>query len=168
MSQANSIYHGYLNSPLGTIELCASDSGITSLQFIDSADLEEKCNPSIETCKRQLDDYFKGELSEFTVPIDLQCSDFQQQVLSQVSKIPLGKTTSYSQIAKTMSMPSGSRAIGMANSRNKILIIIPCHRVVGQSGKLVGYAGQLHRKQWLLEHEAKVCGVTRNQLLLQF
>lgn len=164
----SSFYHGYFHSPLGALELCASDRGITSLQFIEEPDLTEDCNQVIQTCKGELEAYFKGGLKEFSVSIDLKCTDFQKQVLSYVSAIPLGATVSYSQIAKTMSMPTASRAIGMANSKNRVLIIIPCHRVVGQGGKLVGYAGELYRKQWLLDHEAKICGITKDQLSFKF
>ncbi|HEX8547042.1 MAG TPA: methylated-DNA--[protein]-cysteine S-methyltransferase [Cytophagaceae bacterium] len=167
MSDSSS-YFGSFNSPLGNINISASDTGITALQFIEQPTLSDEGNEIIEHCKRELNAYFSGILKDFSVPLDLKCSDFQQQVLAHVKTVQLGTTSSYLQVAKTLLMPTASRAIGLANSKNKILILIPCHRIIGSSGSLVGYAGGLERKQWLLAHEAKVCGITRRQLSLQF
>lgn len=168
MNTDSSQYYGYLASPLGFLKIEASNSGIASLSFVEEMDSEEHINDIIRDCKEELDEYFLGARKEFTIPIDIGCSTFQYQILEYVRTIPFGSTTSYSQIARSLSMPKSSRAIGMANSKNKILIIIPCHRIIGQSRTLVGYAGGLSRKHWLLEHEAKVCGVSKDQLLLQF
>ena len=161
-------FYGYYTSPLCVINITASQNGLTSLTFAKEISSEEYLNDIIKDCKKQLEEYFSGNRTYFNIPIDLGCTDFQTRILEYVKTIPYGSTTSYSTIAQLLLMPKASRAIGMANSKNKILIIIPCHRIIGQSGKLVGYAGGLHRKHWLLEHEAKVCGVTKDQLMLQF
>jgi methylated-DNA-[protein]-cysteine S-methyltransferase len=103
---------------------------------------------------RQLDAYFAGELKDFDVPLDVQGTDFQQLVWKQLTAIPYGETWSYGEMAAAIGKPSASRAVGHANGRNPVSIIVPCHRVIGSSGKLVGYGGGLDRKQALLALES--------------
>ena len=106
----------------------------------------------------ELDAYFAGGLREFSVPLDLRGTEFQRQVWELLLSIPYGETRSYGQIASAMGRPKASRAVGQAVGTNPVAIIVPCHRVIGTSGGLVGYGGGLHRKQALLELEAKNLG----------
>ncbi len=110
-------------------------------------------NKLIQQTAKQIDDYFCGKLSEFTIPMAVDGTEFQQQVWSELLKIPYGTTTSYESIAKTIKKPNAQRAVGRANGDNRIAIMIPCHRVIRSDGQLSGYGGGLRRKQWLLDHE---------------
>lgn len=101
----------------------------------------------------QLTAYFAGELKLFELPLTMRGTEFQKRVWTELSNIPFGETVSYSTIAKRIGMPTASRAVGMANAKNPIAIVVPCHRVIGASGTLTGYAGGLDRKRWLLAHE---------------
>lgn len=101
----------------------------------------------------QLQAYFKGRLKQFDVPLAGQGTDFQQRVWQALCDVPFGETASYGEIARAVGQPTASRAVGMANGRNPISIIVPCHRIIGSSGKLVGYGGGLHNKKALLRHE---------------
>jgi methylated-DNA-[protein]-cysteine S-methyltransferase len=147
----------YLKSPIGTIKLTATDDAITSILFeFDTSKKErEKPNEILLECKKQLHEYFSGRRKKFELPLKLTGTGFQKSVWKALQKIPYGKTVSYLDIAKTIGNPKAVRAVGMANSKNRIPIIIPCHRVIGENGKLTGYAGGIWRKQWLLEHEDK-------------
>ena len=106
----------------------------------------------------QLDAYFAGEREDFDLPLALHGTDFQMRVWEQLTRIPYGETISYSQLALRLGDPKLVRAVGLANGRNPVSIIVPCHRVIGADGSLVGYGGGLERKQWLLEHEAVTSG----------
>jgi O-6-methylguanine DNA methyltransferase len=97
--------------------------------------------------------YFKGRRQKFSVPLLLQGTDFQKSVWRQLKKIPFGRTASYAEIAKAIGNPRAFRAVGNANNKNPIPIMIPCHRVIGSDGQLVGFGGGLWRKEWLLSHE---------------
>lgn len=116
----------------------------------------EKETPVLRDAFRQLEKYFAGKLREFTLPLAPHGTPFQQAVWAELQKIPFGQTATYGEIARRVGNPQASRAVGMANNRNPIAIFIPCHRVVGASGKLVGYAGGIDKKQWLLTLEG--CG----------
>ena len=109
----------------------------------------------LKKCCKQLDEYFSGKRKTFDVPLDAKGTKFQKQVWRELQKIPFGKTLSYGDIAKKIKNPKASRAVGGANNKNPIAIVVPCHRVIGANGKLVGYAGGLHRKAWLLKHERR-------------
>ena len=102
----------------------------------------------------QLDAYFAGRLTEFDIPVKLDGTEFQRRVWSQLQAIPYGETISYGELARRVGSPKASRAVGLANGRNPVTIIVPCHRVIGSNGKLTGYGGGLDRKTWLLDHEA--------------
>ena len=106
-------------------------------------------------CKMQLDEYFRGERKTFDLPLAPKGTDFQKKVWNALQKIPYGETKTYGEIAAAVGNPKGARAVGMANNKNPIGIIIPCHRVVGANGKLVGYAGGMDKKEWLLQLERK-------------
>jgi methylated-DNA-[protein]-cysteine S-methyltransferase len=108
---------------------------------------------SMLECLRQLEDYFKGRRQKFDVPLVLEGTDFQKAVWRQLKKIPFGQTASYGDVARAIDRPRAYRAVGNANNKNPVPLIIPCHRVIGSDGKLVGFGGGIWRKQWLLDHE---------------
>lgn len=139
--------------PLGPIEIRASDTGLTSLAFTGQTTHSRRPNAITEACSRQLHAYFQGELTIFDLPLAPCGSEFQRSVWQALQEIPYGETRSYRDLAAAIDRPKAVRAVGAANGRNPIAIIVPCHRVIGANGKLTGYAGGLPRKQWLLQHE---------------
>jgi len=149
-------FTSYFNSPIGTIKLTADENAIVSLSFIseEKSKIEKaRTNKIITECKKQLKEYFAGKRKKFDVPLKLDGTEFQKKVWKQLLKIPYGKTASYGEIARKIKDPKAARAVGGANNKNKIAIIIPCHRVIGADGSLTGYAGGMDIKQWLLDHE---------------
>ena len=146
----------YYESPLGPVKIQASHDAVTSVVLCDKRE-SDSCgdSPILQECVRQLDEYFNGKRKDFDLPIKQQGTAFQQNVWNVLADIPFGKTVSYGDVAKKLNAPKASRAVGAANGKNKVWIIIPCHRVIGANGTLTGYAGGLDRKKWLLEHEAK-------------
>ncbi|ADZ92099.1 methylated-DNA--[protein]-cysteine S-methyltransferase [Marinomonas mediterranea] len=146
-------YNDYFESPLGKIEIKASDKGITQVIFCGEQTTEVIPSPIIDECKSQLHAYFSGQLNDFQLPLDMQGTEFQNRVWRVLTTIPFGKTMSYLDIAEKLNNPKAVRAVGGANGRNPISLIVPCHRVIGSKGTLTGYAGGVARKQWLLEHE---------------
>ena len=156
----------YYESPLGRIEISATDEVISSILFEDSAKKQspklpatEHLSPEIEKCVLQLDDYFSGKQTDFNVRFKHSGSAFQQKVWEELRRIPVGKTISYLELSKRIGNVKAIRAVGTANGCNQIGIIVPCHRVIGADGSLVGYAGDLWRKKWLLDHEQKMVGL---------
>ena len=147
------MYIDYLDSPLGLIDIKASDLGITRVDFVDSITDEIKTNEHTSAAKQQLIDYFAGDLEAFDLALTPKGTDFQQSVWQQLLKIPYGQSASYQDIANELDNPKAVRAVGAANGRNPIGIIVPCHRVIGSNRTLTGYAGGLERKAWLLKHE---------------
>ena len=147
----------YCKSPLGQIKITANSNSITSILFVfDNTEIEpENSNPVLEVCRNQLAEYFTGKRKEFDVKLSQVGTEFQQDVWNQLFNIPFGETVSYDFIARKLGRPRSIRAVGAANGRNQISIIVPCHRVIGSDGNLTGYAGGLWRKKWLLNHEAK-------------
>ena len=147
----------YYNSPLGWVEIRASGDAVASVVLCGERK-NDACNdtPILKECVRQLDEYFNGQRTNFDLPISQQGTAFQQSVWNVLADIPFGKTVSYGNVAKKLNVPKSSRAVGAACGKNKVWIIIPCHRVVGSSGSLTGYAGGLDCKRWLLDHEARV------------
>ena len=148
------LYTTYYSSPLGLIEITGNDEGISAVYFVDERkNNSTKAHPSLKECVYQLDEYFKGIRKEFGLKLNHSGTDFQKRVWEQLLAIPFGKTVSYLDISKKLGDPNATRAVGNANGSNPICIIIPCHRIIGASGKLVGYSGGLWRKEWLLNHE---------------
>lgn len=143
----------YFDSPIGLIEIQSDNGEIISLDFLKEKRYDEKLEPVLAEAKRQLKDYFDGKRKVFDLPLKTTGTEFQNKVWKELTKIPYGKTLSYKDIAVCIGNENACRAVGNANNKNKIAIIIPCHRVVGSNGKLVGYEGGLWRKKWLLEHE---------------
>lgn len=144
-----------IDSPVGLIEIQGTEEFVSSAMFIEKAPLPsaEKAPLLLMDAKRQLLEYFSGSRKEFDIPLQQQGTDFQQKVWAELCKIPFGTTISYLELAKRLGDVKSIRAAGTANGKNKIGIIVPCHRVIGSDGSLTGYAGGMHRKDWLLRHE---------------
>lgn len=150
------------NSPLGRLTLCASDAGLTSIEFSRGLLGTRREHPLLERCKAQLAEYFAGTRTTFDLPLAPAGTPFQQLVWGALGDIPYAETCSYGSIADALGKPTASRAIGMANGKNPLAIIVPCHRVVGANGRLTGYSGGLARKEWLLAHEARYVDAQAN------
>lgn len=151
----------YYHSPIGTILLKAEEEQLTVASFQDDVAVKETGNsssPVLQETIKQLDEYFSGSRKVFELPLHPLGTAFQQNVWDHLLQIPYAETITYLHMAKRIGNVKSIRAAASANGKNPIGIIIPCHRVVGADGKLTGYAGGLHRKQWLLEHEAKMAG----------
>ena len=146
----------YYNSPLGLIEISGKENSITSLYFVEEGlNNQFKSNLYLENCAAQLDEYFNGKRKDFDLKLEPEGSDFQRKVWNELLKIQYGETKSYLQMSKLIGDVLAIRAVANANGKNKISIVIPCHRVIGSNGSLTGYAGGLWRKKWLLQHEQK-------------
>lgn len=147
----------YYKSPIGVLEIVSLVDCIIEINFIsEDINKEEKRKevpPILEEAYKQLDEYFKGERKEFDLKLSLQGTTFQKEVWKELMNIPYGQVATYKQVAVAIGNPKAVRAVGNANNKNKLPIVIPCHRVIGSNGKLVGYAGGLSVKQWLLNHE---------------
>lgn len=143
-----------IKSPLGFTKIVGDIDGITSVTILNS---EEKITDIIpvelEDCVMQLNEYFKGSRKQFNLKLNPQGTNFQQKIWKLLEDIPYNKTLSYLELSKKLGDVKAIRAVANANGKNPIWIIIPCHRVIGSNGSLTGYAGGLHRKKWLLEHE---------------
>jgi methylated-DNA-[protein]-cysteine S-methyltransferase len=151
------IHTAYYYSPIGLIEITGNEDGLLSLYFKDEKiENSTKIHPSLKECVYQLDEYFNGIRKEFGLKLNLQGTEFQKKVWKQLEKIHFGKTKSYLQISKQIGDSNATRAVGKANGSNPISILIPCHRVIGSNGKLIGYGGGLWRKEWLLNHEKNI------------
>jgi len=147
----------YYKSSIGTIEIGSDDDKIVSLYFIENDSKVQ--NPQTEAekiCIAELDAYFEGTLRQFTFPFSWSGTDFQCKVWNELLNIPYGETISYGELSKRIKNPAAVRAMGTANGSNPLSIVVPCHRVIGSNGKLIGYGGGLWRKKWLLEHEKTV------------
>ena len=155
----------YLESPIGRLMLTTDGTALTGLymnlyrnkpsklpglsdEWIQNATIDP-----LPAAARQLKEYFAGKRREFDLPLQMAGTEFQQRVWRELTKIPFGETRSYGQLAKRLNNPNGSRAVGLANGRNPIAIIVPCHRVIGADGSLTGFGGGIERKEWLLSHE---------------
>lgn len=146
--------YGYSYSlPLGILWIYADDKGITGISLREKTEVEKQETPLIRQAAEQLAEYMEGARRSFDVPLNLKGTPFQKSVWAALCDIPYGETRSYKQIAEAVGNPKGCRAVGMANNRNPVMIIVPCHRVIGMNGKLVGYAGGLDVKERLLAME---------------
>ncbi len=149
------INYYFYETIIGYLTISADEQGITDVSFGKRNPVHAVCEetPVIKQAVSELQEYFEGRRQEFTVPLHPQGTDFQLRVWQVLRTIPYGKTWSYKQVATAAGNPNASRAVGMANNRNPIAIIIPCHRVIGANGRLVGYAGGLDVKEKLLQIE---------------
>lgn len=143
----------YYNSPVGELLIESEDDKITTVNFLKAEKKDSHLTPIIEQCIAELDEYFYQGRKFFTVELKLAGSDFQNRVWSELMTIPCGKTISYLELAIRVGDINAIRAVGLANGQNNIAIIIPCHRVIGKNGDLVGYGGGVDKKEWLLLHE---------------
>ena len=147
----------FISTPLGVAKLEGSKEGIHSITVLDTQEELTKIIPEpLEDLVYQLIEYFEGNRQDFSLDLSPQGTDFQKRVWNALLNIPFGKTTSYLQLSKTLGDVKAIRAVAAANGKNPLWIVIPCHRVIGSDGSLTGYAGGLHRKKWLLEHESPV------------
>jgi methylated-DNA-[protein]-cysteine S-methyltransferase len=152
-----------IESPVGKLKLIASDKGLVAILWENDRPnrvrlgdvVEEKQHPVLAETERQLGEYFAGERNAFSIALDMRGTPFQKEVWAALLAIPFGETRSYGQLATQLGNPRAMRAVGAANGRNPISIIVPCHRVIGSSGKLTGFAGGLETKALLLRLEQK-------------
>ena len=171
MSGSTFFYTRY-SSPIGELILVGDYDRLTELLLPEhhgqppsvSADWVANADPFARAIS-QLDAYFAGELTEFDLPLAPEGTPFQMRVWDELTKIPYGATASYGEIAARIGQPKAMRAVGVANGRNPLAIVIPCHRVIGSSGSLTGYGGGLDRKRWLLDLEARVLATHREPAL---
>lgn len=140
------------------LAIIANKNAITAISFMEEENThqEQSENEISKHGKEQLQAYFSKERTQFELPLQLNGTDFQNKVWKTLKDIPFGKTISYLQLAKNLGDPKCIRAAGTANGKNPFAIVVPCHRVIGSNGELVGYAGGLWRKRWLLEHEQQL------------
>ena len=148
------------DSPVGVLTLTSDGRSMTGLWFEGRGEItdntEKASDGVLERARRELDRYFEGRLTAFTVPVDPRGTEFQRRVWFALRDIPYGATRSYGEIAKAIGSSSAVRAVGSANGANPIAIIIPCHRVIGANGSLTGFGGGLDRKRFLLDLEYRV------------
>lgn len=150
-----------IESPVGELFVAASDRGLTCLLFEKWAHGPDRTgwepddgSEILAAARRQLDEYFAHQRTVFDLPLDLLGTPFQVQVWRALTKIPFGSTLSYGELARRVGSPNGSRAVGAANGKNPVAIVVPCHRVIGSNGDLTGFGGGMERKSWLLKHES--------------
>lgn len=149
----NPVYRAFFRSPIGYIEVTGTEKGIRSLYFLDFRVRSRPVPSCLKSCMVQLGEYFHGARREFDLELDLEGTPFQLDVWKALAEIPYGTTITYFELARKMGNPKAQRAVGHANGQNPVSVIIPCHRVIGSDGRLVGYRAGLRRKKWLLEHE---------------
>jgi O-6-methylguanine DNA methyltransferase len=157
------LYYSHLRSPIGPLTVAVSKRGLVALEFGDEhpakhrrawRDLEwqESAEPTAP-CVKQLEEYFAGARREFTMPLDLRGTEFQKRCWQALVEIPYGRTCTYADVARAVGKPRAFRAVGLANNRNPVAIVVPCHRVIGSDGSLTGYGGGLDVKEVLLRLE---------------
>jgi AraC family transcriptional regulator, regulatory protein of adaptative response / methylated-DNA-[protein]-cysteine methyltransferase len=171
--QVDCLQARWIETPLGAMLALAGQEGLHLLEFIDRRELESEItalrarikyaivpgnNAHLEKISQELQDYFAGRGAAFTVPLIVGGTAFEREVWAKLQTIPPGKTWSYAQLAHSIGNPRAVRAVGRANGRNSLAVVIPCHRVIRSDGNLCGYGGGIWRKQWLLDHERKIVG----------
>ncbi len=151
-------FYEYLKTEIGLIKVVADDNFILAIDFVGEDDEEQDVRKNKLTTKAidQLEEYFDGVRKSFDLKLNIVGSEFKRKAWNELTKIPYGQTISYKEQAIRIGNEKSCRAVGTANGLNKFAIVVPCHRVIGANGKLVGYAGGLNRKAWLLEHEKKL------------
>lgn len=148
-----------MDSPIGQLTLTAEGDVLTGVHMHEQRHMPqlassiERDDAALAPFVAQLQAYFAGDLIDFDLPIELHGTEFQRRVWAALREIPYGETISYGELARRVGNPKASRAVGLANGRNPVAIVVPCHRVIGANGSLTGYGGGLERKVWLLEHE---------------
>ncbi len=142
-----------LDTPIGPLFVEGDPSAVTAVRFGPG---EEHRAGDLDAAVEELTAYFAGQLTDFDLPLRADGTPFQQRVWAELRRIPFGETWSYGALAAAVGNPKAARAVGMANNRNPVSIVVPCHRVIGAGGSLTGYGGGLDRKAWLLDHERRV------------
>ena len=159
-AQQTSLCYAVMKSPIGRLSILADEHGLLEIRFPNNNSTlpatSGASNKFIMQAIEQLSAYFDGSLKTFDLPLSLKGTDFQKAVWALLQRIDYGATASYKDIAIAVGNPKASRAIGMANNKNRIPIVIPCHRIIGSDGSLTGFAGGLDTKRWLLRHEEKI------------
>lgn len=150
----------YLQTPIGLAEFQGNEDGLTSISVLDENRPTGIVPEVLEDAVYQLKEYFEGSRKQFDLKLNPSGTDFQKKVWEALLEIPFGKTTSYLELSKKLGDVKAIRAAASANGKNPLWIVVPCHRVIGTNGDLTGYAGGLHRKKWLLEHESPAKQVT--------
>jgi methylated-DNA-[protein]-cysteine S-methyltransferase len=147
----------FYRSPIGDIEIAATESEVVLVEFAKGGKPYRApgSSPALDAAMTQLDEYFQGRRRVFDLMLRLEGTEFQKRVWRALLDVGYGETANYGEIARAIGRPNAVRAVGAANGRNPVSIIVPCHRIVGSSGDLTGYGGGLWRKKWLLEHEGK-------------
>ncbi|HSZ24575.1 MAG TPA: methylated-DNA--[protein]-cysteine S-methyltransferase [Cytophagaceae bacterium] len=146
------LFTSYYLCPLGTIEIKANDTSVVSVLFAESVSIENP-NEWTKCCILQLEEYFAKKRTIFELPLHQDGTAFQQKIWDALLKIPYGRTISYKELALKTGKAGSVRAVGTANGQNQLLLVVPCHRVIGHDGALTGYAGELWRKKWLIDFE---------------
>lgn len=155
-------YRAYYKSKIGFMEITSTKNTILAIDFVKAKKFKNSNISILKKCLKQIDEYFRGKRRTFSLNLHLQGTDFQKKVWRRLIKIPFGKTVSYKDIAVRIGNIRAVRAVGNANNKNSIAIIVPCHRVIGSNGSLVGYGGGLWRKKWLLKHEKNLLSGKRS------
>ena len=159
------MFRGTVKAPFGTLTVVASDKGVRFCMFANDAHpksfdglvvRDDPNHPMVKKAIEQLSEYFAGTRKKFDLKLDLQGTEFQVDAWRSLAKVPYGKTASYAEQAASIGRPKAVRAIGGANGRNPVAVILPCHRIIGADGSLTGFGGGLPVKVWLLEHEQRV------------
>jgi len=151
----NSFFYDHLKTPIGLLQVTATDKEVVSILFVEDTQLIHSNLVTIKALN-QLNEYFNGERLSFDLPLLSQGTNFQKKVWQALTEIEYADTCSYSDIACNINNPKGVRAVGLANGKNPMTIVVPCHRVIGKNGQLTGYAGGVDRKAWLLAHEQRI------------
>ena len=149
-------YHYTYETALGSVTYVEEDGALLAIYTDRTFEGVVEETPLIQEANRQISDYLKGRRKTFDLPIRMKGTDFQKQVWKALLDIPYGETRSYQQIAEAIGNPKAVRAVGMANNRNPLLIVVPCHRVIGANGKLVGYGAGIEKKEFLLRLENQI------------
>lgn len=149
------IDRAYYKSPLGLVEICGTSTALLTVAFVGRPDETFRTGPYVEMAATQIQEYFAGTRQKFDLELELNGTPFQLQVWSALLEVPYGCTATYKEIATTVGNPQAGRAVGGANRRNPVVLIIPCHRIIGSDGSMTGYGGKngIWRKEWLLNHE---------------
>lgn len=149
-------FFDYYDSPVGILEICTTENELISVLYVDERKESSERPEILQEVIKQLDEYFAGSRKDFDIKFKLKGTEFQKMVWTALTDIPYGETVSYKNIATKIGNEKAVRAVGSANGKNVINIIIPCHRVIGANKSLTGYGGGLHRKSWLLKHEGSI------------
>jgi methylated-DNA-[protein]-cysteine S-methyltransferase len=161
------MFSSIIESPIGQLCIKANEHEVFSINFPDQL-TDESPNKITEIAKAQFIEYFEGKRNNFDFPMLQTGTDFQKNVWNELRKIDAGKPITYAALAKRMKNPLAIRAIASANGKNNLLIVIPCHRVIGSNGELIGFSAGLWRKKWLLEHETRITMIGQSSLLNEF